>query len=98
MVQTAADLTGAAGVPATVVGTLERRHPDGATTDGTAIVLRDGTAVYVNEAEPPAGWDWMLGTEVRVQGTLWEKAPEGWPVPKLLDADPPMPADVSIPM
>jgi hypothetical protein len=40
----------------------------------------------------------MLGQEVRIQGVLWEKAPTGWPVPKLLEAEAPMPADVVIPM
>jgi len=98
VVQVAADLKGAAGVQATVVGTLERRHPDGQTRDGTALVLEDGTAVYVSEGEPPAGWDWMIGTEVRVQGVLWEKPPGGWSVPELRDAESPMPADVSIPI
>lgn len=97
-VAAAADLTGAAGVRATVVGTLERSRPTGVNVDGTAIVLRDGTAIYVSEDAPPAGWDWMLGQEVRVQGVLWEHAPSGWPVPKLLEAEPPMPADVVIPL
>ncbi|MEQ1571256.1 MAG: hypothetical protein ABMA64_36855 [Myxococcota bacterium] len=98
MVETAADVTGAAGVQATVVGVLQRTHPPDQAADGTAIVLRDGTAVYVSEGEPPPGWDWMLGTDVRIQGVLWEKAPEGWAVPKLLDLESPMPADVVIPM
>lgn len=95
-VEVAADIEGADGVRATVVGTLERRHPEGVSVEGTAVVLRDGTAVYVSESAPPEGWEWMLGTMVRIQGTLWEQAPSGWPVSKLLDAEPPMPADVSI--
>lgn len=95
-VEVAADLAGAAGIPATVVGKLERRHPAGASGEGTAIVLDDGTEIYLSEVPPPADWEWMLGTTVRIQGVLWEKAEGGWPVPKLLQAETPMPADVSI--
>lgn len=90
------DLAGAAGVRATVTGTLARRRPDAADADGTAIVLADGTAVYVTEGAPPEGWEWLLGTAIRVQGTLWEEAPDGWPVPKLLAPEAPMPADVGM--
>jgi hypothetical protein len=95
-VERAEDVVGAEGVAATVVGTLRRMHPEGVSADGTAIVLRDGTPIYVSEGEPPEGWGWMLDSLVRVQGTLWERAPSGWPVAKLQDAEPPMPADVSI--
>ncbi|MEZ4235461.1 MAG: hypothetical protein R3F59_04725 [Myxococcota bacterium] len=95
-VETAADVAGAEGVLATVVGTLERVRPEGVAADGTAIVLRDGTPVYVSEGAPPEGWDWMLDSQVRVQGKLWAHAPSGWPVAKLLEAEAPMPADVSI--
>lgn len=95
-IETGADVAGAAGRPVTVIGTLARRRPDGASADGTAIVLADDTAVYVSEGEPPAGWAWMVGTRVRVQGTLWAKPETGWPVPTLVDAEVPMPADVSI--
>jgi hypothetical protein len=96
VVDDGADLPGADGVRATVVGTLERRRPEGADADGTALVLADGTAVYVSEGPPPDGWDWLVGTAIRVQGTVWARAREGWPVPKLTDPDPPLPADVGL--
>ena len=95
-VETAADLAGANGVPATVVGKLERRQPMGATGEGTAIVLDDGTVIFLAETPPPPDWEWMVGTTVRIQGVLWEHPESGWPVPKLLEAETPMPADVSI--
>ena len=91
-----ADLAGANGVRATIVGTLERRRPETAEADGTAIVLADGTAIYVTEGAPPDGWDWLLGTRVRVQGTLWERGESGWAVPKLLEPEAPMPADMGM--
>jgi hypothetical protein len=95
-VQSAADVVGAAGVAATVIGKLERMQPEGASGQGTAIVLDDGTAIYLSEEAPPPGWEWMIGTEVRVQGMLWEHPEGGFPAPKLLEAEAPMPADVSI--
>lgn len=103
-VTTAADVVGAEGVPATVVGKLEERQLTGVTGApaggvagvGTAIVLEDGTAIWLSEEPPPVDWEWMMGTTVRLQGTLWEHPEGGWAVPKLLDAETPMPADVSI--
>lgn len=97
-VDDASDIVGAEGAPATVVGTLVRRAPPGQTVEGTAIVLSDDSAVFVSEGAPPDGWDWMLGTMIRVQGVLWEHPPTGWAVPKLEQAEAPMPADVSIPI
>lgn len=90
------DIAGASGIRATVVGTLEKRAPDGIEGEGTAVVLDDGTPIFLSEQPPGETLTWLLGSKVRVQGTLWEKPPSGWPVAKLLDAEPPMPADVSI--
>lgn len=92
------DLTGADGIRAVVVGTLARRRPTGVATDGTALVLADGTEIYVSEGAPPDGWDWLLGSMVRVQGTLWAHAPTGWPVAKLEAPEAPMPADMTMPI
>ena len=97
LVEVAADLQGTMGARATVIGLLERRAPDGIASPGTAVVLADGTAVYVSEGDPPAGWDWLIGTRVRVQGRVWARAPEGWAAPKLADFEVPMPADVGMP-
>lgn len=90
------DVVGAAGIRATVVGTLQKITPDGLEGEGTAVVLDDGTPIFLSEAPPTETLTWLLGSKVRVQGTLWEKSPSGWPVAKLLDAEAPMPADVSI--
>ena len=97
-VTSAVDIAGAAGARATVTGTVRRIAPDGVEGQGTAVVLDDGTAIYVSEGEPPAGWDWLVSTRVRVQGSLWETPAEGWPVPTLANFDSPMPADVAMPM
>lgn len=98
-VHAAADLVGANGVRATLTGELARHTPaiEGA-AEGTAVLLRDGTAIFVSEGAPPEGWDWLIGTRIQVQGTLWERAPEGWPVPFLTEVDVPMPADAGMPM
>ncbi|HHO51011.1 MAG TPA: hypothetical protein ENK18_09110 [Deltaproteobacteria bacterium] len=98
-VHAAADLVGASGVRATLSGELVRRTPpiEGA-TEGTAVLLDDGTAIFVSEGEPPEGWDWLIGTKIQIQGTLWEQAPEGWAVPFLLDPDVPMPAEAGMPL
>lgn len=89
-VEKGADLAGAAGVRAVVTGRLE-------TVDtGTAIVLSDGVAVFVTNGAPPDGWDWLVGSQVRVQGMVYETAPTGSPVPWLAEPEAPMPADVEM--
>ena len=95
-VELASDIVGASGVDATITGTLARHTPEGIPTEGTAIVLRDGTAIFVTEGDPPAEWEWMLDMTIRVQGLLWEKSPTGWPVAKLEQYDTPMPAGAMI--
>jgi hypothetical protein len=37
---------------------------------GTALVLDDDTRVYVTYGAPPAGWEPLLGSRVRVEGLL----------------------------
>lgn len=93
-VSTGAEVAGAAGVRAVVTGTVERRPLDAG--EGTALVLSDGALVFVSTGEPPPGWDWLVGTQVRVQGLLWERAPDGPAVAWLADPEAPMPADVQM--
>jgi hypothetical protein len=83
VVSTGADVAGADGARATITGTLERRP------EGAAVVLDDGTPIWVTDGEPPAGWDWLVGTRVRVQGALWDEGGRA----SLKDFEPPMPAD-----
>ncbi len=99
IVRTGADLAGAQGTRATLYGELARRTPQRAdATEGTAVVLEDGTAVFVSDGAPPEGWEWLLGTQIQIQGSLWERAPEGGAVPWLADLEIPMPADGGMPM
>jgi hypothetical protein len=95
------DVAGAQGVRATVLGVLKRHTPPGVegATEGTAIVLADGTAVFVAKGPPPDGWAWMIGSKVRVQGQLWSdgSAKGGWAVPWLVEPGPPMPGDMGMP-
>jgi hypothetical protein len=94
----AADLEGLAGQRATLTGTLQRATPPGSTSPGTAVVLDDGTAVFVSWGEPPAGWAWMLSTRVRVLGRLFASgAPNGPALPTLSEPETPMPADAGVP-
>ncbi|MFT3710802.1 MAG: hypothetical protein QM817_24525 [Archangium sp.] len=37
---------------------------------GTALVLDDDTTIYVTYAEPPKGWESLIGSRVRVDGLL----------------------------
>jgi hypothetical protein len=97
-IEKADDVHGAKGARATVTGTLKRVSHEG--TEGTAIVLADGTNVFVSQGAPPEGWDWMVGTKIRVQGALWaEGTGKGgaWSVATLTELDTPMPADVGMP-
>ena len=97
-VEKAADIEGAKGARATVTGTLKKVTHEG--TEATAVVLGDGTNVFVSQGKPPEGWDWMIDTKIRVQGTLWAEGTgkEGaWKVPTLTDLETPMPADVGMP-
>lgn len=60
------------GKQVTVVGVLER-VPIGKGKNewqGTAVVLDDDTPVYVAYAEPPRGWEALVGARVRVEGLL----------------------------
>ncbi len=97
-VEKADDVKGAKGVRATVTGTLKRVTHEG--TEATAIVLADGTKVFVSQAGPPEGWGWMIDARIRVQGRLWSEGTgkEGaWAVTTLSELDTPMPADVGMP-
>jgi len=97
-VEKADDVKDAKGVRATVTGTLKRVTHEG--TEATAIVLTDGTNVFVSQGGPPEGWDWMIDTRIRVQGQLWSEGTgkEGaWAVATLAELDTPMPADVGMP-
>jgi len=92
------DVKGAKGVRATVTGTLKAVKHD--SNDATAIVLDDGTHVFVSQGKPPEGWEWMIDTKIRVQGQLWAEGTgkEGaWKVATLTELDTPMPADVGMP-
>jgi len=90
-------LVDAAGVRATVIGTLKRVEREG--VEATAVVLEDGTPVFVSQGAPPEGWAWMLDTRIRVQGKLYQdgSATGGWPAPTLTELDTPMPADAGMP-
>lgn len=60
------------GNKVTVIGQLER-VPIGKGQNewqGTALVLDDDTTIYVTYAEPPAGWESLVGQRIRVEGTL----------------------------
>lgn len=83
-VDDASDLAAASG-PGTVVGTL------GASGGGTVIALPGGGEVWVTDGAPPAGWEWMLGSAVRVQGRLEPVDGKVW----LRDPGPPLPAEMA---
>lgn len=53
-----------------ISGTLERRSLGRKGAIGTALVLDDGTAVWLTSDAPPAGFEPLLGKFVRVDGTL----------------------------
>jgi hypothetical protein len=77
------DLARASGA-GTVVGTLS---PEGA---GTVLRLGDGALVWVSDGAPPAGWDWMMSTRVRVQGRLETVDGKVW----LREPQAPLPAEM----
>jgi hypothetical protein len=60
------------GGKVTVVGQLERVPiaKGKGEWQGTAVVLDDDTIIYVSYAAPPAGWEALLGSRVRVEGML----------------------------
>ncbi len=82
----------------TLIGTLERRAPGDDVPEGTAVVLSDGVAVWVSEGEPPEAWGWMVGSLVRIQGTLANQTPAGHPHAWLTDPEAPMPGEATMPM
>lgn len=84
LVDDASDLATAEG-PGTVIGTLSSR--DG----GTVLALGGDGAVWVSDGAPPAGWEWMMDTRVRVQGRLEVVAGRVW----LRDPGPPLPAEMA---
>jgi hypothetical protein len=84
VVDDAGDLASASG-PGTVIGTLAAQ--DG----GTVLTVSGGGAVWVSAGAPPDGWDWMLGTQVRVQGRLEAVDGKVW----LRDPGPPLPAEMA---
>lgn len=53
-----------------ISGTVERVALGRKGAVGTAVVLDDGTAVWLTYEAPPAGWEPLLGKFVRVEGTL----------------------------
>ncbi|MBM4783683.1 MAG: hypothetical protein GQE15_38940 [Archangiaceae bacterium] len=53
-----------------ISGTLERRSLGRKGAIGTALLLDDGTAVWLTSDAPPAGFELLLGKFVRVDGTL----------------------------
>ncbi len=60
------------GGPVVVVGQLERvpMGKGGSQWQGTAVVLDDDTVIYVTYGVPPAGWETLVGSRVRVEGVL----------------------------
>ncbi|MCA9491035.1 MAG: hypothetical protein KC621_13995 [Myxococcales bacterium] len=85
LVDEAGDLAGVAGT-VTVVGTV-------AEVGGGAVVqLDDGTALRVTADGLPDGWDWLLGSRVRLLARPEQRADGWW----LADPQTPMPADVGI--
>lgn len=60
------------GGRAALTGTLERvtMGKGGKSWLGTALVLDDGTVVWLSYNTPPKGWEPLLGKFLRVEGTL----------------------------
>ncbi|MCB9688051.1 MAG: hypothetical protein H6738_17715 [Alphaproteobacteria bacterium] len=84
LVDDAGDLAGVAGT-VTVVGTV-------ADEGGAVVRLDDGTALRVMAGGMPDGWDWLVGSRVRLLARPEQRADGWW----LADAQTPMPADVGI--
>lgn len=59
----------------TLQGTVERVPTGKKGALGTAVVLDDGTAVWLGYGAPPEGWEPLLGAFVRVDGTLQSQSP-----------------------
>lgn len=79
------DLAGVAGT-VTVVGTVAE---DGG---GTVVQLDDGTLLRVTATGVPEGWDWLVGSRVRLLARPEQRDQTWW----LADPQTPMPADVGI--
>lgn len=71
-VSTAADVRQLMGGPVTAAGQLERiaitKGPK--TFFGTALVLDDGTALYLTYGLPPPGWEGLVGERLKVKALL----------------------------
>ncbi|MER2564156.1 MAG: hypothetical protein ABTQ32_25725 [Myxococcaceae bacterium] len=61
--------------PVSLGGTVERVTTGKKGTLGTAIVLDDGTVVWLGYGAPPKGWEPLLGKFVHVEGTLQSQSP-----------------------
>jgi len=82
VVRTGSDLALRLGQRVTVMGTFQRTLHHGHGPEpymGTAIVLSDGTPVWVATGDaPPDGWAPFLDKPVRAEGTL-AQGPDGDP-------------------
>jgi hypothetical protein len=81
-IYTKADATDAGAQPVTLFGTVRQ------TSDGTALVLDDGSAILITTDAPPPPWASFVGKYVRVTGTLNGN--------RLGNASPPAPAARSL--
>lgn len=61
--------------PVALGGTVERVSTGKKGALGTAVVLDDGTVVWLTYGPPPEGWEPLLGKFVHVEGTLQGQSP-----------------------
>lgn len=72
VVTTNAEVVKQTGKAVTLEGTLERRSmgKGGSGWNGTALVLDDGTEVWLSYREPPASLEGLVGARLQLPGTL----------------------------
>ena len=98
-VTTGDQLAAVDGKRAILEGVLKRAVPAEGSEEGTAILLDDRTLVFVAFGAPPDGWDWLVGSSIRVQGTVHTTPPDSMhtrhTVPVLTEYDTPMPGKMA---
>lgn len=77
-VRTASDIAAHNGQRVHIEATL-RRMPlgKGVSHPATALVLGDGTLIWVTYGEPPPGWERYMNQSVTVEAMIWAGPPPG---------------------